>query len=77
MEPGDIYYVGSMGINHGNSGFPVLIISISRGINDADGPRPGGSCYGLINGRLRWYRCKDLKTEKENNEVIKRSKKRV
>ena len=54
MKAGDMYYIGSMGQQGNYKGWPVLIISV-------DGSH--GSCYGLLNGNIRWYRIKDLRSD--------------
>jgi hypothetical protein len=53
MKVGDIWYVGSMGAGKGR--FPVLIIRLDS----------HNGCYGLVNGKVRWYRQKDLKKTAE------------
>ena len=63
MQVGDIMYVGSMGPKFNHCGYPVLVVSI----NDK-----GDSCYGLINGEVRWYSIRGLRKEKNDGNQIKR-----
>ncbi len=59
MQVGELMYVGSMGAKFNHCGFPVLIISVSKKHN---------TCYGLINGEIRWYTTECLKREAKNGD---------
>ncbi len=54
MKVGDLRYVGSMGCKGDYKGWPVLIVGISEIAEE---------CTGLVNGKLGWYRWKDLRKE--------------
>jgi hypothetical protein len=56
IKTGDMVYFGSMGIEHNNRGWPVLILSVDSYY--------GGNFtgyHGLINGKINFFKFKDLK----------------
>ena len=52
MRVGDLAYVGSMGRNYDYKGYPVLIVKTNK---------KRKTCYGLIEGKIKWYRWLDLR----------------